>query len=68
MRGPDRRKITQEQTSLNLRGAIEGQREGREGHKKVQKHGGRDGGREGQERRGGGAKYQRQLKHRVVEC
>lgn len=28
VRGPDRRKITQEQTSLNLRGATEGWREG----------------------------------------
>lgn len=31
VRGPDRRKITQEQTSLNLRGAMEGWREGGEG-------------------------------------
>lgn len=28
VRGPDRRKITQEQTSLNLRGAMEGWNEG----------------------------------------
>lgn len=43
VRGPDRRKITLEQTSLNLRGAMEGGRRG----KKVQERGGRDERREG---------------------
>lgn len=43
VRGPDRRKITQEQTSLNLRGAMEGGRRG----KKVQESGRRDERREG---------------------
>lgn len=59
VRGPDRRKITQEQTSLNLRGAMKGWREGGEGEIKKkkrcrnvegemegesEKHGGRDNG------------------------
>lgn len=59
MRGPDRRKITQEQTSLNLEGggAMGGWRERGQGgrDKKVQEHGRRDGRREDRDR---GAKYQ----------
>lgn len=47
VRGPDRRKITKEQTSLNLRGAMEGGRRGLKKKKKVQESGGRDGRREG---------------------
>lgn len=56
VRGPDRRKITKEQTSLNLRGAMEGGRRGLKKKKRCRKV---EGGMEGERGMGGdrGAKY-----------